>query len=170
MQELQVTVWRTLRTGGVGGDELLRQLDREGFHTEDWVKSLIAGITSSASPRVRSFVKTTARQLGFTGAKAPLGKIEERGLAEGFGLCEVEDLPYIRMGDRDQPLGGDHWYLMMMKPIPHGREQEPYGVKALHDGMGLWLKGISAFPEREIVVDRGIVFTTPEEAPPVFVW
>ncbi|PIP65747.1 hypothetical protein COW95_00250 [Candidatus Peregrinibacteria bacterium CG22_combo_CG10-13_8_21_14_all_49_11] len=152
-----------LTIGGMTAEELEKALDAEKINFSSYARSMLKnrkGFINPVNEREKKrggvvaenlhLVRLRVRDLGFTHYPTTT-KLFARAKERGLDLCLPEVGPYLRLADKDQPLGT--WYYIAMEPIAGSVFRLGRG------GDGLWLSSAWADPDDRWGLDCEFVFS-----------
>jgi hypothetical protein len=148
---MTLTVFKTLKIGGVPTKELLNKAEKSCEEVTRWVKDIMKQkdfVTAETQTDV-NFVVLTPTELGFTSDPRTYDFMTKKFCAEWSAkhlegyvieLCEAEDGPQLRVQYEDQPNGEVLWMAMERITDSEGHpslfavERSPGGKRWLRTG------------------------------------
>ena len=162
-----LTVFKTLKIGGVTTKELVNKAEKSCEEVTRWVKGIMeqnAFVTVETQTDV-NFVVLTPTDLGFTSDPRTYDFMTKNFCTEwsakhleGFviELCEAEDGPQLRIQYEDQPNGEVLW--MAMERINDAEGHPSLFAVERSDGGKRWLRTGRVGPDHTSDLDDRIVF------------
>lgn len=139
--------WKIIKlgTGLKTANDFRRALQSAGHKIGEWGNDILVKPAFKVSTKETSIelVNVSVAELGFKDG-ATRKDIYERAISLGLELCPNEVGPQLRLQYKDQPKG--EWLPIAMKPIADSNGSLRV-FDVVHDDDGLYLYGISGFPD-----------------------
>lgn len=136
-----------LTIGGKTPKELEEMLDLGGIRVSDYARDLLRSPGFTTLPDEQAISLVRVKSIGILpGGRFPtLSEILRRAGAFGLGEYPPEVAVYLRLADKDQPLGITETYWLANKPIIDKKGESGF-FRLAHYEDGLLLDGVSLDP------------------------
>jgi hypothetical protein len=154
-----IPVYLEIEVGGKTKDELLAELQVEGFFVSEWAKDIMSKPAwKPGNKEMVKFGRAKISDLGFTDPKKlpTTSEVWARIVELGHSLCESGDGPAIRLALKNQPRG-DYFRVAMEQITDSDGNPDVFYLKHDDDGKR-WLRTGWTGPDDGWDLDFEIVF------------